>query len=134
MKRWHLTFGLTSLALGAAYLAPRLAGWRAPTVEAVPPVETPPPVLIPELPPAPPPPPSRHLIVDAGFDRGAVLGHDSAERYLTIEVRAPEEAGVAVRRPVDLAVVMDTSGSMSATGKIDQAKRAAKAIAEQMLP
>jgi Ca-activated chloride channel family protein len=136
MKRWHLTFGLTSLAIGAAFLAPRLVGrgWSGE----VPPPEPP---VVPEVPPVAdvvpdevPGIPAGHLVVDAGLDRTAVLRGDDAERYLTVTVTAPLETGRAVRRPVDLAVVMDTSGSMSARGKIDQARRAAKLLAAKMEP
>jgi Ca-activated chloride channel family protein len=140
MKRWHLTFGLVTLALGAAWLAPRLAGsWRTEEV----PTPPPPPIEDPQAligevvtPPAPPAPvvPLGHLVVDAGFDRSAILSTDQGERYLTITVSAPADTGRPVRRPVDLSVVLDTSGSMSSQGKIDQAKRAAKALAHEMGP
>jgi hypothetical protein len=111
MKRWHLTFGLTSLALGAAFLAPRLIGrsWNEEVVP--PPVPTVVPDVVAEALPTPEVPslPTGHLVVDAGLDRAAVLRGDESERYLTVTVTAPLEAGKTVRRPVDLAVVMDTS-------------------------
>lgn len=132
MKRWHLTFGLTSLAIGAAFLAPRLVGGRV--VEATPPSRSPVVVTPEAVVDAPPAVASGPLVVDAGLDRTAVLRGEDTERYLTITVTAPLEAGRTVRRPVDLAVVMDTSGSMSARGKIDQARRAAKLLAAEMEP
>jgi len=143
MKRWHLTFGLVTLALGAAWLAPRLAAaWNAAPTE---PTEPPPPqepvatiaeIATPQAPviPAVPSAHAGHLVVDAGFDRSAILSTDQAERYLTVNVSAPADTGIQVRRPVDLAVVIDASGSMSAQGKIDSAKRAAKELAREMGP
>lgn len=136
MKRWHLTLGLTSLALAGALLAPRLIGLRTSPVPTPPDVPTILPDVIVTTPPVDLPPPSDptgHLIVDAGLDRTAMLSGTS-ERYLTILVTAPDVGGTHVRRPVDLSVVMDTSGSMSARGKIDQARRAAKLLAESMQP
>ncbi|MEQ1571202.1 MAG: VWA domain-containing protein [Myxococcota bacterium] len=133
MKRWHLTFGLSSVAVGAAFLAPRLVGWVAPPDPSEP---APPPPQIAEVVDVVTPVASSTgpLVVDLGYDRSAALRSEVSERYLTVTVTAPQELGVEVRRPVDLAVVMDTSGSMSATGKIDQARRAAKALANQMGP
>lgn len=134
MQRWHLTLGLTGLAIGAAFLAPSL---KALIVEPVPP--TPPVTVVPEVVPTPPidplPPASTgSLIVDAGLDRTAILSDHTTERFLTVRVRAPEDIGESTRRPVDLAVVLDASGSMSARGKIDYAKRAAKLLANHMEP
>ena len=132
MKRWHITLGLTGAAIGAALLAPRLSAFLAP----------PAPPEIAEIPPVvhvvPPPPPvvqeepQGPLIVDAGLDRSAVLKGAGSERFLTVTVRAPAVEGEAVRQPVNLAVVMDASGSMSAAGKIDYAKGAAKHLVQQM--
>ncbi|HHO49315.1 MAG TPA: VWA domain-containing protein [Deltaproteobacteria bacterium] len=132
MQRWHLTLGLTGLAIGAASLAPSL---KALIID----VPTPSSGMISEVVPPPPsdplPPASTgSLIVDAGLDRTAVLAAHTTERFLTVRVRAPEDVGETVRRPVDLAVVLDASGSMSARGKIDYAKRAAKLIANHMEP
>jgi Ca-activated chloride channel homolog len=133
MKRWHLTFGLATVALGAAWLAPRLL---TPTVaEAVPPPPPEPDVRVSEIVTVPveaPVEPQGRLIVDAGLDQTAIMSDRTTERYLTITVTAPEGQGQAARRQVDLGVVMDTSGSMAAQGKIDQARRAAKVLAEQM--
>jgi Ca-activated chloride channel family protein len=135
MKRWHLTLGLTGLALAGAYLAPRLLGMQ-PVLPPEPVVPTVIPEVVVQTPPVvleEPAEPEGNLIVDAGLDRTAMLP-GTQERYLTILVTAPAEGGDVVRRPVDLSVVMDTSGSMSARGKIDQARRAAKLLATSMQP
>lgn len=129
MQRWQLTIGLVGLALGAALVAPSLRGLLTPTPAVPDAVETPVAVA-----PAVPAVPSGHLVVTAGLDRTAVLTADVTERFLTIEVSAPEDVGVAYRRPVDLAVAMDRSGSMASRGKIEYAKAAAKHVVGQLEP
>lgn len=129
MKRWHLTLGLAGTALVAAALAPRLQALFVPPLELVEPPDV---VQIPD-----PPPPAvsqGRLVVDAGLDRTAVLKGSPSERFLTITLTAPEGSGDAVRAPVNVAVVMDASGSMSAAGKITYAKDAAKAVVSAMQP
>jgi Ca-activated chloride channel family protein len=133
MKRWQMTLGLTGAALVAAALAPRLTAILAPP------------------PPAPEPPPIEpvepvaavdtglaveqgRLIVDAGLDRPAILKGTASERFLTISVRAPELGGTPVDRPVNVAVVMDASGSMSEGDKMRHARTAAKSILRAMGP
>ncbi|TNE87487.1 MAG: VWA domain-containing protein [Deltaproteobacteria bacterium] len=129
MQRWQLTIGLVGLALGAALIAPTLKGVLAP--DAPTPPET---VVSPVVAPTPPRVPGGHLVVSSGLDRNAVLTADVTERFLTIEVSAPADIGVAYRRPVDLTVAMDRSGSMAARGKIDYAKAAAKHVVGQLDP
>lgn len=144
MQRWHLTAGLGVLAVVGAVLAPRLHALvtspaPAPS-EPTPLVQVDPvpePVLLPvrtDPVPLPPEPAIRqgHLVVDAGLDRTAVLSGRREERFLTITVSAPADMGHAFRRPVDVAVVMDVSGSMSSRGKMDYAKQAAKVLAGSM--
>lgn len=129
MQRWQLTVGLAGLALTAALIAPSLRAALSPTpVALVDPVVEPPPVVV------APAVAQGHLIVDAGLDRTAVLVGDVTERFLTIRVTAPEDMGTTYRRPVDLGVVIDRSCSMSARGKIDYAKSAAKQVLVQMEP
>lgn len=128
MQRWHLTATLTAAALLAATLAPRLGAVLPRPVE----VKPTPPVIAP-LPPEPEREPDGLLTVDARVDQGAILAGEPSERFLVVEVGAPELEG-APRVPVDLAVVLDASGSMSARGKIDFAKRAAKHLASNMRP
>jgi Ca-activated chloride channel family protein len=51
-----------------------------------------------------------------------------------VDVHAPDDAlGEPMRRPVDLSVVLDTSGSMR-NGKLDAAKRATRHLARSMGP
>ncbi len=133
MQRWQLTLGLTGVALAAAIIAPRLSGLTLPTptvIKTIP--EVVPVVVAPVVSPQIKPQSTGHLTVTAGLDRTAVLQGATQERFLAITVTAPDNVGEAFRRPVDMAVVMDASGSMSARGKIDYAKRAAKLIASQM--
>lgn len=136
MERWHLTLGLTALALTGAIIAPRLLGLHAtPPTPPQPPVSVvldplPDPIVEPQLPAVN----LGHLEATARLDRSAVQTGVSEERFLAITIKAPEELGQTFHRPVDLAVVMDTSGSMSKRGKIDYAKRAAKLLASSMEP
>ncbi len=135
MQRWQLTVGLAGLALGAAWIAPRLTAILLPQQVVLATVVTPPVVEV-EIaaPPAVDPTSTGNLIVDVGLDRTAVMTGQTSERFLTVQVTAPEDIGETFRRPVDLAVVIDASGSMSARGKIDYAKRAAKLLATSMDP
>lgn len=133
MKRWQLTLGLATTAVIAAALAPRLHAMWSPIT----PEETPAPVpVVVEVPVVEAPPVVREaqgpLIIDAGLDRAAVLKGAASERFLTINIEAPAFDGFAKRLPVNVAVVMDVSGSMAAQGKIDFAKSAAKAIVRKM--
>jgi len=145
MQRWHVTAGLAVLAVAGGILAPRLtAALTSSSGPSEPPEPTP--VATPQAPdpgvsvvrtevPVTPPTPQDHLghlIVDAGLDRTAVLAGQDEIRFLTVTVRAPQDLGTTVRRPVDLAVVMDVSGSMGARGKIGYARQAAKVLAGSM--
>lgn len=132
MQRWHVTLGLSVSAALGLLLAPRLLGHTPaappPPPPAVDPIVTPPPVA----PPVASGVPLGHLVVTAGLDHTAVLANADTDRFLTVTVSAPAGLGDGVRRPVDLSVVMDVSGSMAARGKMEEARRAAKALAEQM--
>lgn len=142
MQRWQLTAGLAVVAVAGGLLAPRLTAVfmadppppppvpEPPVVQVDPPEVTPVRVEIPT--PVAVPVSQGHLIVDAGLDRSAVLRDRREERFLTISVRAPDDLGQRIRRPVDVAVVMDVSGSMGARGKIAYARQAAKVLAGSM--
>ena len=124
MQKWHLTVGLTGVALVSAMVAPRLLGLGpSPVTTAAVSVDA----------PMPRPSKSGPIVLDGGLDQDAIRqGRD--ERFLVLEVRAPTSPGEVTRRPVDLAVVLDGSGSMSATGKIDHAKEAARQLARAIGP
>ncbi len=120
MQRWHMTAGLVGAAVAAAFIAPSL-GFRLPTMA---PTAAPEPVAPPPAPPASP----GHVTLELGLDHAAVLAGESTERFVTLTVYGGEQ----IRRPLDLAVVMDTSGSMSASGKIDYARQAATLLVDEM--
>ena len=128
MQRWHITAGLATSAVIAAILVPELAGERVTDRQ------EPVPSLEPEAPRTPPVPVvSGPLSLTASLDQDMLLTGKAQERYLVIEVAAPERDGEE-RRPVHLAVVMDTSGSMAARGKISNARMAARELADLMGP
>ncbi|MFT4622898.1 MAG: Ca-activated chloride channel family protein [Myxococcota bacterium] len=126
MQKWQLTIGLTGLALVASILAPRLlqdVRFDAPAHarDQAPPAA---PAELSQLGP---------LALNVGLDH-RVVGSAPEERFLVVEVRAPAPVGAQVRHPVDLAVVLDGSGSMSAAGKIDHARAAARHLAGALGP
>ena len=123
MQRWHLTLGLATTAVAAAVLVPSLSGPSTPAP--VPsPHQTPPPD--PE-PPVAPVLDAGRLSVTASLDQSAILAGSGEDRFVVVEVSADAVEGVA-RRPVHLSVVMDTSGSMAARGKMSQARAAAQEL------
>jgi Ca-activated chloride channel family protein len=124
MQRWQLTAALAGTAVLAAMLVPRLATLLAQDAEAQPNVEPTPEVV--EV--APEPIHSGHVTVTASLDRTAVLAGGWSERYLTITATGEENVGQTTRVPVDVAVVMDTSGSMAVRRKISYAKLAAREV------
>lgn len=86
----------------------------------------------PALSPDPVPATDGAFTVTTDLDYAALVSGITNERNLVITVRAPESETAARRTPVDLAVVVDTSGSMSDEGKFDEARRALHALAEQL--
>jgi Ca-activated chloride channel family protein len=66
----------------------------------------------------------------AELGRGAVLAGGEREVAVVCTVRVAEDEQDAVRQPVDLALVLDTSGSMS--GSMGLLKRATLGIAERL--
>lgn len=69
------------------------------------------------------------LSVDAAVDRPLVCSDTASERYLMLTLRAPE--GPARRLPLNLALVVDTSGSMHGS-KLARAKDAAGLIVRHL--
>lgn len=128
MQRWHLTAGLAGAAALAAFLAPVLA----PTLRGAPPEPV---TVLPGGAVVPTPPAAQDGVLElrAALDQGSLLQGRDGARYLVLEVSAPDLPG-DVRRPVNLAVVMDTSGSMAGRGKIDNARMAARELVRQLRP
>ncbi len=62
--------------------------------------------------------------VNANLDRRLVPSTDTAERYLRVQITAPEAASKSTRLPLNLALVIDRSGSMEGS-KLEKAKEAA---------
>lgn len=133
MRPWILT---AVLAVTAATLAVTLtAAEPSEAREAEP---QPAPEIAPTGSPPPLPPLSSESSPDglstrASLDRSALLAGSVQDRYLVVEVQAPELTST-VRQPVHLAVVMDTSGSMEGESKIANAKRASASLIERLGP
>ena len=129
MQRWMLTTGLAGSAILAALLVPELHA--ALSIGAGPGPEPAPQPLVTANPVDTGPLGS--LSFAARLDQGTLLAGSGEDRYLVITVTAPEpEAGR--RLPVDVAVVMDSSGSMSGWHKIDYAKLAARELVQSLQP
>lgn len=142
MFPWKTTCGLLLIgALGVAF-APRLGAISAPSSSLLPrsPRATPPsghadlvlrPVRSPGAPRVEPSergPLRVHMDLD-GSARGP-LGTD--ERFLVVTVEPPPAP--TGRRPVDLTLVIDTSGSMRLRDRIDHARNAARSLVAQLEP
>jgi Ca-activated chloride channel family protein len=123
--RWHLTLLLSAAALVGVALSPALRAARAPTPPPVPPALDPPPPTV-------PPATGTDLHLDAHLDRAAVLQGGDTLRYLVLTTSAP--AASTHRVPVDVALVVDTSGSMGADGKIEAARAAADELVDALRP
>ncbi len=132
MHRWTLTLLLSVSAAAAAWLAPTALGTTNSRGGA-------------PVPPRPMTPPIADLGaggVDAvdgplelavALDQEAIHAAGTARRFLIATITAPAETR-GERLPVDLALVMDTSGSMAARGKMTEARRAAAALVSAMGP
>ena len=64
------------------------------------------------------------LKIEMNWDRAAILENDDPTRHLLVEVAAPEGERSEKTEPLNLALAIDTSGSM-AHGRLDAAKVAA---------
>lgn len=125
MRRWHPTAALAALAGIAALIAPPLQARVNPAPDPITP-------LLPDATPVPVTPlvqvtQSSALTLSAGLDHPAVLEQTTEERLLVITVGADEIEG-GDRAPLNVAVVMDRSGSMRHQGKIENARSAASEL------
>ncbi len=136
LQRWHLTAALAGGALLAALLAPDIGGSLTTAPSEVPVVE--PPTSGPAVPltttvAVATPVDAGPVQLRASLDQSAMLQGTGNERFVVIELEAPEELG-DIRRPVHVAVVMDTSGSMAGRGKITHARQAAQELVGMLGP
>ena len=122
MKRWHFTAGLSVLAGLAAALVPTI-------LERV--SLPPPPDVAP--PPVEPRPEGGPLTLTERLDQSAIPADGVSDRYVVVEVSAPDDDS-GTQRPVHLAVVLDTSGSMSGRDKITTARMAARELVDELRP
>lgn len=129
MQRWHLITLLVSAAGVAAAFAPAFPGFAPGGGGGLPAPEAP----VPPSEPAVPTAEAAPFTVTASLDQGAVLWGEAAERTVVLTLAAPEVPGDA-RRPVHLALVVDTSGSMAARGKMDAARQAAAELVDLLGP
>lgn len=125
MHRWTLTALLTFSAGLAAWLAPRV-GAPVPTGGDSPsggvrPLALPGGAMV-----------DGPLSLAVAVDSRALPVGETSRRYLVATVHASEQGGQ--RLPVDLTLVMDTSGSMAGTGKITEARRAVSAVVDALGP
>ena len=132
MQRWHLTLGLAVSAVAAAVVVPNWSG-QATTPEPAPsvvpnPLTTPPVDVVPVVPDQ-----AGRLSLSAALDQSALLQGSGEDRFLVLEVSA-DAVENAARQPVHLSVVMDTSGSMAARGKMSHARAAAQELVELLGP
>jgi Ca-activated chloride channel family protein len=72
------------------------------------------------------------LLVNASL-ASTHVGVGTTETHMAVTVRAPEGSGAKERPPVNIAVVIDRSGSMAGE-KLAQAKLAARQLVTQLLP
>lgn len=125
MQRWFPTASLAGAAALVAYLVGPLSPFEPPST----------PRTTPDVPDPVPPdePASRNGILElrANLDQEVFLPEATEDRYLVIRVTAPQVES-PLRQPVDVAVVMDTSGSMSGRGKMEYARLAAREMVEQL--
>ena len=124
MHRWTLTVLLSVTAGIAAWLAPTALGRPAPLAGPARDPGTPLEALATRDGP---------LDLRVAVDQRAVPAQGVSRRYLVATISAGAAADAA-RLPVDLALVMDTSGSMSGSGKITEARRAAAALVDARGP
>ncbi|HJN73319.1 MAG TPA: VWA domain-containing protein [Myxococcota bacterium] len=128
MQRWQLTAGLGVIAALAAVLAPTL---KASVTNAPETMEVGPHLTEIELPTSPVTVEQGNLTLTAGLDHPAVLDGRTQDRLLVITVGA-DDLDEGLDRPVNVAVVMDRSGSMQAKGKMEYAKTAARELVESL--
>jgi Ca-activated chloride channel family protein len=74
------------------------------------------------------------LQLQAIFDNAYIHSENPAVRYLEVLVTAPDTVSRSQRVPLNLALVIDASGSMQQKGKLDYVKQAAVAMLRRLRP
>jgi Ca-activated chloride channel family protein len=74
------------------------------------------------------------LQLQVAFDNEYISATQPGARYLEVLVTAPETVAQRSRVPLNLALVIDTSGSMEEQGKLDYVKQAAIAMINRLRP
>ena len=74
------------------------------------------------------------LQLQVAFDNDHIYAGQQEARYLEVLVTAPEVVSQRPRLPLNLALVIDTSGSMEEQGKLDYVKQAALAMINRLRP
>lgn len=118
MERWHLTLLLGLGALAAAILAPALHAPAGPDPGG-------------GAPPIPRASASGPLSLDIALDPTRVAHGSNHLQHAVLTITAPQEPGA--RAPVDLALLVDTSGSMGQEDKIVHAREAAYALVDALV-
>ncbi len=126
MQRWHLFTGFALTALLAAAIVPTLQSVPTPSSPPSTPSAPTNPVAITNTMVGP-------LSLSARLDQQSLVQGVDGERYMVLEITAPDVAG-DLSRPVDVSVVMDVSSSMAGRGKITQSRRAVAELIEQLRP
>ncbi len=130
MKKTAVMFGLAAV-LGLAALILMLLPKVGPTVSTpVPPTPPTPPTTVAIAPPPGPQTGGDVLKLTASLSDPYLLAGSTREVFLKADIEAANVSGTG-RAPVNLALVLDRSGSMAGE-KIEQCRRAARQLVEQL--
>lgn len=77
---------------------------------------------------------SAELTWDAGLDVDVLAPAATHERWLVVDVTAPDRPPEQAPGPTHVSVVLDTSGSMQDRGKLEYARKAAASLVERLGP
>jgi Ca-activated chloride channel family protein len=75
-----------------------------------------------------------HVTLEAILGQSKLLRREDGTVYLDLKLTADEIPGKVERRPVDLALVLDVSGSMADENKIGLLRQASLGLADQLSP